>query len=60
MLTKEKVINYVSELPDQFSIDDLVEKLILIEKIETGITQTQQGMVLSMDEMKEKIKSWRK
>jgi hypothetical protein len=60
MLTKEKVINYVSELPDQFSIDDLVEKLILIEKIETGIAQTQQGMVLSMDEMKEKIKSWRK
>lgn len=60
MLTKEKVISYVAEFPDQFTIDDLVEKLILIEKIETGIAQTKQGMVLSIDEMKEKIKLWRK
>jgi predicted transcriptional regulator len=60
MLTKEKVINSVAALPEQFSIDDLVERLILIEKIELGIDQTQKGMTFTIEEVKEKIKSWRK
>jgi hypothetical protein len=60
MLTKEKVLSSVSDLPERFSIDDLVEKLILIEKIEIGLEQTQKGMVLSVLELREKVKGWRK
>jgi predicted transcriptional regulator len=56
MLTKEKVLSSVAALPEEFSIDDLMEKLILIEKIEIGIKQVNQGMVLTHDEVKEKVK----
>jgi hypothetical protein len=60
MLTKEKVMSSVADLPEQFSIDELVEKLILIEKIEIGLTQAQKGMTYTIDEVKEIMKSWRK
>jgi predicted transcriptional regulator len=60
MLTKEMVLSSVAELPDQFSIDDLVERLITIEKIEIGLEQVKKGMLLTQEEVKDKIKSWRK
>jgi predicted transcriptional regulator len=60
MLTKEMVLSSVAELPNQFSIDDLVERLITIEKIEIGLEQVKKGMLLTQEEVKDKIKSWRK
>lgn len=36
MLTKAKLKEHLEKFPDEFSIDDLIEKLILMEKIETG------------------------
>ncbi len=60
MLTKEMVLTSVAELPDQFSIDELVERLITIEKIEIGLEQVKKGMLLTQEEVKDKIKSWRK
>jgi predicted transcriptional regulator len=60
MLTKEMVLSSVAELPNQFSIDDFVERLITIEKIEIGLEQVKKGMLLTQEEVKDKIKSWRK
>jgi hypothetical protein len=40
MLTKEQVINSLKEMPDKFSIDDLMDKLILLQKIEIGLEQS--------------------
>lgn len=37
MLEKEKVLEAIQSLPDEFSIDDLVEKLIILHKRKTGI-----------------------
>ena len=60
MLSKEKVIAFVADLPEHFTLDDLVERLIVIEKIENGLEQVRNGLVLSSNDVKEKIKSWRK
>jgi len=37
MLTKEKVIQSLQNMPDQFFIDELIDKLLLLQKIETGL-----------------------
>jgi hypothetical protein len=58
MLVKEKVIEAIQSLPPQFSIDDVVEKLIVLEKIEIGLKQVTEGKVLSTQEAKEKMKKW--
>ena len=45
-MTKTLVSEAVREMPDEFSIDDLVEKLILIQSFEEGRQQYQTGKVL--------------
>ena len=60
MLTKSQVINSIKEMPDQFSIDDLMDKLILIQKIESGLQQSKKGEVYSTKEAKEMLKQWPK
>lgn len=47
MLTKTKLRAEVEKFPEKFSIDELVEKLIFIEKIETGLKQSEEGQVIS-------------
>jgi len=51
MLTKERLKEQIDKFPEEFSIDELVEKLILIEKIETGNKQSENGEIISESEM---------
>jgi len=60
MLVKEKVLEAIQSLPDKFSIDDLVERLIILEKIHIGLQQASEGKTLSNTEAKEKLKKWLK
>lgn len=43
MLTKEKLIESIKDFPDEFFIDDLVERLIFIQKVEKGLEQGERG-----------------
>ena len=58
MLTKEKVLQLIEYLPNEFSLDDLVEKLILLEKIELGLQQVKEGKVVSNAKSKQRLKRW--
>ncbi len=35
MITKRKLKEQIDSFPEQFSIDDLIERLILVEKLRT-------------------------
>lgn len=58
MLTKTKLIAEIKNFPEQFSIDELIEKLILIEKVEMGREQSKQGEVVSEEELEYEVKKW--
>lgn len=60
MLTKEQVINSLKDMPDKFSIDELMDKLILLQKIEIGLEQSEKGQVYTVDEAREMLKKWSK
>lgn len=57
-MTKEKVVAQMSTLPDSFSIDDLMERLVLVEKIENGLEDIKEGRVISEDELDVKMSGW--
>ncbi len=59
-LTKDKLMTVVDSLPSEFSIDDLLEKLIVVQKIEEGLKQSANKQVLSTEEAKKKLKKWLK
>jgi hypothetical protein len=60
MLQKRTVINTITKLPDQFSIDELVEKMILLDKIEKGIKEADSNHVISEEELDREIEKWLK
>lgn len=48
----------IESFPEQFSIDDLIERLILVEKIENGKIQSENDEVLSESEFDKEIDKW--
>jgi len=58
MLTKEKVRELVEHMPEIFSVDDIVEEIFLLNKIEKARDQVTNGEVLSEDQMDQEINSW--
>ncbi len=58
MLTKTRLKEQLEKFPDHFSIDELVEKLILIEKIEYGNKQSENGEIISDSELDLEIEKW--
>jgi len=46
MLVKEKVLETIRSLPDEFSLNELVERLILLEKINAGRQEVEEGKVV--------------
>ena len=58
MITKTKLKKQIKNLPEEFSIDQLVEKLILIEKIENGEKQSLNGNKISEAELENEINKW--
>lgn len=58
MLTKEKLIQTINELPDSFSVEELFERITLLQKIEIGIDQSKSGEVHSTDEAMERLSNY--
>ncbi len=56
MTTKEKVISVINSLDENVTIDDVIDRLYLLRKIEMGIAQADIGDVMEhsrfMDELK--------
>jgi hypothetical protein len=60
MLTKNEVIKTISNLPDSFSIDELIDRLIFIDKVEKGIAQSDENFVFSKLQAKKRLAKWLK
>lgn len=58
-MNKSKVIETLNKLPEEFSTEELIDKLIFVEKVEQGLKDSDEGKVISLDEAKERMaKKW--
>jgi hypothetical protein len=57
-ISKEKLIETIKDLPDTFSLDELFERLILLQKIESGMEQSKSDQVLSTADARAKLSQW--
>jgi hypothetical protein len=55
-LNKDRVIDILKTLPQEFELDVLIEKLIFVEKVDRGLVQCEQCKVISHDTIKTSIK----
>ena len=57
MITKDKAIEVIKSLPEEFSIEELMDRLILLNKIETGLRQADRGETFTTDQAKRVIRT---
>jgi|GEM_PF-912636 len=55
MTIKEKMLKAVEELPDDASIEDAMEKLLVLANIERGLAQDNRGETFTHQEVKDKM-----
>jgi predicted transcriptional regulator len=60
MTTKEKIIQAVQELPANATIEDAMERLLFLAKVERGLKQADAGETISHMELKERMAEWLK
>jgi len=58
MITKTKVKETLENFPEEFSIDDLMERLIILDKVEKGRRQSASGDVISEEDLDNEINKW--
>ena len=58
MLSKKSIQKQIQNLPDEISLEDLIDQLIFLDKIEKGIEDVKANRTISNDEMKKEIDSW--
>ena len=52
MLTKTQLIQTIKDLPEQFSMDDLLDRIMLLQKIEVGLNQSASGQTYTTGQAK--------
>jgi predicted transcriptional regulator len=57
---KQQMLKAIQELPDDASVEDGIERLYLIHKIEKGIAQTEDGQLVSQEEARNRMAQWLK
>ena len=59
-LTKRSVLKTLRNMPESFVAEDLIERIVLLEKIERGLEQARNGQGLITMEAKKKLGKWLK
>ena len=58
MLAKSQIFETIEQLPESVSLDELIDKLIFIEKVNIGLAQSENGMISSESEARRKLSKW--
>ena len=60
MVTKPEFMKALEELPAEATVQDAIDRLYVLYKIDRGTTDLEAGRVLSESELTERVKQWRK
>lgn len=60
MLTKKKLLKSLSNLPETFSLDEILDRIMLLHKIEVGLQQAAEGKTKTTKQAKAALKKWLK
>ncbi|MGE3491978.1 MAG: hypothetical protein AB7N29_18375 [Vicinamibacterales bacterium] len=54
-ITRERMIEAIRELPEDASVDDAIERLVFLAKIEEGLAQLDRGEGIPHEEAKRRL-----
>jgi predicted transcriptional regulator len=60
MITKTQIISSLDKLPENLTVDQVIDHLIFIEKVQTGMDDAENGRINTKEEAKQKLNKWLK
>lgn len=60
MITKTHLISTLEKLPENLTIDQVIDHIIFIEKVQKGLEDSENGRVYSNEEARKKLSKWLK
>ena len=55
---KESAVDVIQSMPDDASLDEILEKIFFISQVREGLKDAQEGRVISTEQLIEKSKEW--
>jgi len=56
MITNKQLVLTLEQFPDEFTLEELIDKVILLDKIERGNQQSEKNEVLNEEELENETK----
>ena len=53
---KAKIVRAVEDLPEDATIEDAIERLVFLHKIEVGLQQSREGKTVSLAEVEARLR----
>jgi hypothetical protein len=60
MISKAQLIHSLDKLPDNITIDQVIDHLIFVEKVQKGLNDSHNSRINTVDEAKQKLSKWLK
>ena len=60
MQAKQQKLKAIEDLPDDAEVEDDLDRLYLLYKVERGLRQSDRGDLLSQQEVRERMAKWLK
>lgn len=58
METKQQILRAIQELPEDANVEDALDRLYLLYKVERGLRQADRGELISPEEVRERMAKW--
>jgi hypothetical protein len=58
MISKEQILSAIETLPDDATIEEAIERLYVLYKIEKGIQQADAGLKVNQEEVRRRMQRW--
>lgn len=58
VINKETVKGVLGDFPENFAIDDFIDRIIIASKLDKALDQLDKGEYLTEEELDEEIKKW--
>ena len=60
MITKAQIIDTLQRLPNKMTLDQLIDKMIFVDKVQNGLEDSKNGKINSKEQTKKKLSKWLK
>ncbi len=58
MISKVKLLAHINKMPNEISIDELIDKLVFIDKLEKRIVESDNDEIISEEALENSMNEW--